>query len=158
MTDKEKKISFSVPGKPRGQGRPRFGNGRAYKKGEDVAYEAEIAKAAKDAAAEAGIALPVTDDERGVSLRVDAYFPVPSSKPKWWKAAALGDRIRPEVKPDLDNVIKAVMDALNGVAWGDDSHVTCLWAAKAYSSQPRLSVALFWQEPAEGKRPDQGGE
>ena len=149
MDKKEKKLIFTVPGKPRGQGRPRFGNGHAYKKGEDTAYEAEIAKAAHDAAAEAGVTLPVSDDERGVSLRVDANFAVPSSKPKWWKLGAYGDRIRPRTKPDMDNIIKAVMDALNGVVWEDDSHVTCLWAFKSYDRQPHLFVSIFWQEPGE---------
>lgn len=49
----------------------------------------------------------------------------------------------------MDNVIKAVMDALNSVAWADDSHVTAIRAIKPYDCQPCLSVSLFWQEPRE---------
>lgn len=35
----------------------------------------------------------------------------------------LEHRIRPTVKPDLDNVAKLIYDALNGVAWYDDNAI-----------------------------------
>jgi Holliday junction resolvase RusA-like endonuclease len=48
--------------------------------------------------------------------------------------------IYPQVKPDLDNVMKAVLDALNGVVYADDSQVINLVATKRYSTDPRVEV------------------
>lgn len=49
------------------------------------------------------------------------------------------------VKPDLDNMIKAIMDALNGVAYKDDCQVVQLMAEKVYtetSDSGRITVEL----------------
>lgn len=51
-------------------------------------------------------------------------------------------RIRPIIKPDTDNIIKAVLDALNGLAYEDDSEVVSVTAKKYYSAEPRVEVAL----------------
>lgn len=40
----------------------------------------------------------------------------------------------PCVKPDLDNLEKAVMDALNGIAWRDDSQIVTKMAQKKYGN------------------------
>ena len=40
--------------------------------------------------------------------------------------------IVPTVKPDSDNVEKAVKDALNGVAWVDDCQVVTTFVTKEY--------------------------
>lgn len=53
-----------------------------------------------------------------VSVRVDIYPKMPSGVPKKL------DRLPAMKKPDADNVLKVVMDALNGVAYDDDKQVT----------------------------------
>ena len=45
-------------------------------------------------------------------------------------------------KPDLDNVAKGVLDALNGVAYVDDTQVVRLLVQKQYSLEPRLVVTV----------------
>ena len=62
------------------------------------------------------------------SVEVRAYFPVPKTWPKWKKAAAHFGMICPTRKPDADNVLKAVLDGLNGVVYKDDAQVfeTCI--------------------------------
>ena len=45
-------------------------------------------------------------------------------------------------KPDADNIAKAVLDALNGLAYTDDSKVTRLVVVKLYGTEPRVEVKL----------------
>lgn len=46
------------------------------------------------------------------------------------------------VRPDLDNLVKLVKDALNGVAYVDDSQVAHLRAEKLYGPTAYTSVAV----------------
>lgn len=56
-------------------------------------------------------------------------------------AAESGD-IRPITKPDADNYIKAIKDALKSVIWRDDSQVVDLHISKYYSDSPRITVEV----------------
>lgn len=49
---------------------------------------------------------------------------------------------RPVVKPDVDNYIKATLDALNGIIWKDDAQIVTLHAAKYYSDHPRIEMEV----------------
>lgn len=46
------------------------------------------------------------------------------------------------IRPDLDNLVKSVMDALNGLVWTDDSLVWKLMAIKSYSDQEHITVII----------------
>jgi Holliday junction resolvase RusA-like endonuclease len=130
-------IYFVVPGAPYGKGRPRAssrgGFVRLYTPAATVAYEGEIARLAEIARADWPVmATPM-------SLRVIAHHPIPVSWPKKKQQAALAGDLIPG-KPDLDNVAKAVLDALNGVIYEDDKQVIRLVAEKRYSFEPRVEV------------------
>ena len=47
-------------------------------------------------------------------------------------------------RPDTDNLVKLVKDALTGVYWKDDSQVQIGGAFKLYSHTPRTEVELLW--------------
>lgn len=47
-------------------------------------------------------------------------------------------------KPDLDKLVRAVLDALTGVAWRDDSQVCLVNARKWYGTVPQLHVRLLF--------------
>ena len=51
-------------------------------------------------------------------------------------------REEPTVKPDLDKLVRAVLDALTGVGYNDDAQVTRLVARKTYGSKPGVFIAL----------------
>lgn len=69
------------------------------------------------------------DDRRSTyALYITTHRPLPDSRPK--RIMAEEDTL----KPDIDNVVKLVMDGLNGAAWVDDSQVIDIHACKA----PRL--------------------
>ena len=50
--------------------------------------------------------------------------------------------ISPTKKPDLDNIAKAILDSLNGIAYKDDSQIVSLLISKKYSDRPRVEIAL----------------
>ncbi len=78
------------------------------------------------------------------SLRLDLKFimPIPKSYSKKKKLSLLNaDHLK---KPDIDNMIKFVMDALNKIFWKDDSQVSCLYATKIYGSKPRTEITITY--------------
>lgn len=68
-------------------------------------------------------------------LHMDIIFNMP--KPKTLK------RLYPDVRPDLDNLAKAVMDACNQAKiWHDDSQVIALTLVKMYSNTPGAKITI----------------
>ncbi len=58
-----------------------------------------------------------------VKAEIKAYYRIPKSDSKNKRQLKLDGKIRPNKKPDVDNIIKAVLDALNGVAYTDDAAI-----------------------------------
>ena len=89
-----------------------------------------------------------TDALRGpltcpVRLTCVIYRAVPKSWSRRKKADAIADKIRPTTKPDLDNLIKGIKDALSGVWYKDDSQVVEYGkVGKWYAEEPRVYVRL----------------
>jgi Holliday junction resolvase RusA-like endonuclease len=136
-------ISLTIPGPPRGKGRPRFARRGAgvttYTDAQTAAYENLVALAYKAAGGdfhETGTAIVV----------VHAMYQIPKSVSKKKRAQMTAWEIHPQTKPDLDNVIKAVLDGLNGVAFRDDAQVTKLIAEKLYDERPRLDVEIYFED------------
>lgn len=80
-----------------------------------------------------------------ILLGVKAYLPMPTSKPKGWKAEALAGLVRPTTKPDLDNLLKHVKDCLTMLRfWGDDKQVVGYLphTGKYYSDRPRWEIEI----------------
>ena len=42
----------------------------------------------------------------------------------------------------MDNYIKSLLDALNGLVWDDDAKIVHLEADKFYSEQPRIEIEV----------------
>ena len=72
------------------------------------------------------------------------YCPIPKSTPKKTAALMRDGKIRHVKRPDVDNIAKSVLDALNGVAFDDDSAVYSLFVAKRYEDDkgPRVMVRI----------------
>jgi len=71
------------------------------------------------------------------------YYPIPSRFNKLQKEKARNGELAPVVKPDLDNCVKGIFDALNKIAWNDDNQVIAASASKLYSDQPRIEIRIF---------------
>jgi Holliday junction resolvase RusA-like endonuclease len=80
--------------------------------------------------------------ENPVALLVHAFKEIPVSWSKTDKAKAEAGYIVPTSKPDGDNYLKAVQDALNEIAWKDDSQVVDARVIKRYSTEPALRVEV----------------
>lgn len=63
------------------------------------------------------------------------YAPVPKSWPKAKREQALDGRLPFMSRPDIDNLVKLVLDALNGTAYEDDAQITGLSAQKVYGRE-----------------------
>ena len=121
-----------------GKGRPRFFGGHAVtpkatreaEKLSRMAYES----AARGAKAHAGIPVRVT---------VEMFSPLPKATPKRTVSEPYLTR------PDLDNVAKLQLDALNGVAYIDDAQVTELRVFKrdrTRDTTKHTEVTVEWED------------
>lgn len=133
-------LSFSLNGAPRGQGRPRAAvrgsHASVYKATPDRKYEDSIRKAA------AKIMDGRDPLEGPVSLSLRFRLPIPKSYNKRVRASMLAGETPPTTKPDLSNMVKAIEDALNGVAFVDDSQVVRSFQTKIYAEQPGVDVRI----------------
>jgi Holliday junction resolvase RusA-like endonuclease len=74
-------------------------------------------------------------------VHIVARMEIPKSWPKKKQAQAENNEISPG-KPDLDNIAKTVLDALNGVCYEDDAQVVILSVTKCYSREPGVMVRV----------------
>lgn len=130
-------IRFTIPGVPVGKGRPRFTrNGHTYTPEKTVAYE-ERARLCWKTQSGHGFSggIPLTAD-------ITAYFPIPKNVSKRKRADMEG--MYHISRPDADNIAKAVLDSINGLAYPDDSAVQLGGVRKLYTNGlPRVEVCIM---------------
>lgn len=80
--------------------------------------------------------------EHPISITIAFYYPIPKSWSKRKKDDANDQGIMPTVKPDLDNCVKGIFDALNGIAWKDDNQVVDLRTMKRYAIEPMIVITI----------------
>ena len=143
-----REIDFIVYGEPRGKGRPRFSNVgnfvKAYTDKETEIYENKVMLSYKEAYKETDCLFP-----KGtyVKMEIDCYFSL--NKGDYGKNGLNKSgrekisRIYCDKKPDIDNVIKSILDGLNGVAYSDDSQVVDISCSKCYTElSPRVEIRM----------------
>lgn len=79
-----------------------------------------------------------------VAFHVTAVMPMPKSMPHRDRADALAGRKLHTSRADIDNIVKLAGDALIGIAFADDAHVSSIRAVKAYGLEPR-TIITWWQ-------------
>lgn len=118
-------MQIFIPGKPQGKGRPRFYHGHAVTPESTRTYEQMIAMLWK--CERYGVS------DKPIAIEITAFYLVPKSWSKKKQAAVYAGEIKPTVKPDIDNIVKIVLDGLNGVAYTDDKQVIQITARKKYT-------------------------
>lgn len=76
--------------------------------------------------------------EKPISMQIEFFFTIPKSWTKKKKESALWHTS----KPDSDNLIKGVKDALNGIAYLDDAQVCSISATKKYSDRAGIMIEI----------------
>lgn len=131
-------MHFEVMGMPQGKARARTGKGFSYTPEKTVLYENLI----KTSFLAADNKKTFFDGEP-VEMYITALFPIPKSTTKKDKERIRNKELFPTKKPDADNIAKVICDALNGVAYHDDTQVVKLEVRKAYTEgEPKVIVAL----------------
>lgn len=123
-------IDFVVYGSPKGKARPRFTkSGAVYTPKATKDYENMIRQSYIGSGG-------ISFGEQAVTIQVVAEF----------ERAKSNKRSFAIIKPDLDNIIKAVLDGLNGIAFNDDKQVVEIRAKKRYCNPggtPALAVRVI---------------
>ena len=117
---------FFVTGRPIPQGSLKFINGHAiHVRAQDLAlWRADIANAARNAQLDIA--------KEGVEVHLTFVM----LKPKTVK------RVEPFVRPDIDKLVRAVLDGLTGVAYEDDQQVVKLTAIKEYGTTEGVWIRI----------------
>lgn len=142
------KIRFTVPGAPRAKGRPRM-LARLVKEGGVFRAIAQVVtpKETRDAEAEIArlgrIAMGNKPPLLGpCRLTIIAVYQVPKSYPPRVRSAAVSGLLFHTAKPDADNVMKLAGDALNGIAFVDDSQCAEAVIRKKFGPMGYTSITV----------------
>ncbi len=129
---------FEVPGKVKGKGRPRVNTTTAIaytptktKEYEELIKQYFILKYRK-----------INPLENRIKVTIQAYFSIPKNTNKTQKEEMLKGNISPTKKPDIDNIAKIVLDALNKLAFKDDNQITKLNLEKIYSEEEKVFIKI----------------
>ena len=107
--------------------------GQVYTPKATKQYESDIRQAFLKQGGESFAGAPVM-------VEIEASYPMPKSWSKRQKDEARGTYC--DRKPDLDNIEKAVLDALNGLTWDDDKAVVILIASKHWADTGGVEITI----------------
>ncbi len=131
-----KKTEIFFPIEPKPKGRPKFTRqGHAYTPKTTLEYETKIKEFYKEQ----------TEDFYDTAIRVRLVFnmAIPKSTSKKKSNLMMTGVIKCTVhNGDADNLAKAVLDALNGLAYEDDCLITKLTIIKKYASDGNVGTEL----------------
>ena len=149
VRETRKTAYFVVDGKPQGKARartfynPKLGRVQSMTPENTVLYENQIKHCYAQQAGARWF------NKEPLAMCITAFYPIPKSTTKKDRQLICSGKLFPTKKPDIDNIAKVICDALNGVAYGDDTQIIKLSILKAYTEeQPRVQV--FIEEIKEG--------
>ena len=142
MDEKWRRAFFTIPGEAVGKGRPKFStrNGfvQAVTPKKTVNFE-NLVRLEYESHCK-GIYF---QQEEALRLSVDVYKGTNKSVSLKKKSQMILGVIRPGKKPDMDNIIKSIQDALNKVAFDDDKQIVEVNVRKFYTDEPpHMSVMI----------------
>lgn len=130
-------IDLIIPGEPQGKQRPRWSPVGTYSPKKTVNYETYIQELF---AIRYPDFIPV---ESVLEMELLIYLTIPASASKKKKFQMESGELRPGKIPDVDNVLKVAMDALEGLAYKNDAKIVTASQEKKYSVRPRLVIYIY---------------
>ena len=141
------RVSFTVMGEATGKGRSKHRNipmengimftkeytpakTRKYERTVRLEYERQV-----------GSVMFAREDALAMSVIV--YKPIPKSTSKIKRRRMLDHELLPAKKPDVSNVIKAIEDGLNKVAYPDDNQIVDQHGEAYYDDHPRVEISIW---------------
>lgn len=132
-------LEFVIPGEAVAKGRPRFARVHGY-------VQSYTPKKTKDYEKKVQIEYNKVAHRKKLSgaikVEIDVIFEPPKSTNKKIKKEMINGEIHHMKKPDADNICKSILDALNGVAYGDDSSIDDIHITKRYGEKSETRVRL----------------
>lgn len=127
------KVKFYINTRPTPKGRPRLGkSGKVYTPNNTKVFE-QICKLS--------YGNRYYFDKEYISIKITFKFKVPKSYSKNKRSEAIEGKIRPSTN-DIDNLIKSVLDGLNGKAWKDDRYIYSIEAEKIFADKDCIEVEI----------------
>ncbi len=131
-------IKVMIKGEPVGKGRPRFTrSGQPYTPEKTKQYENYVKWCYKSQ--NGGIRY---SEDVPLKVSIVALLKIPAATSKKKRADMLARKIKPTKKPDVDNITKIILDALNGLAYYDDKQIVQQYTEKWYSENPCVYVRI----------------
>ena len=129
---------FEVPGKVIGKGRPRLNSytGAVYTPTRTKDYESLVEQYFL-------LKYPRFKALEGrIKVNIIAYFAIPKTTKKSDINEMLENNISPTKKPDIDNIVKVLLDSMNKFAFKDDNQITKLEVEKKYAQEDKVYVKI----------------
>lgn len=133
-------IVFTIPGTPVGKGRPKFARRGAFVTTYTPEKTASYENLVKVKAEEAMVGRELIAG--AVAVTILLFITPPASWSNKKMLQALNHEILPTTKPDIDNVIKGILDAMNEIVWNDDKQVVDVTIRKRYANTARATVEV----------------
>ena len=77
-----------------------------------------------------------------ISINIIAYLKIPQSTSKTKIQEMLENKISPTKKPDVDNIAKSILDALNGLVFEDDNQVSKISVEKRFALEEKAVIEV----------------
>ena len=129
---------FEVPGKVIGKGRPRLNSytGVVYTPTKTKDYESLVEQYFL-------LKYPRFKTLEGrIRVSIIAYFSIPKATKKSDINEMLENNISPTKKPDIDNIVKVVLDSMNKFAFKDDNQITKIEVEKKYALEDKIYIKI----------------
>lgn len=123
-------INIFYPVKPKSAPRPRVTKNGTYNNADYTKWKNGLKLLAKTKCKK-----PL---EGAIFMKIEYFYNIPKS----WNKAKKENAKWHTFKPDIDNLQKSVLDALNGIAYIDDSQVCYIQARKKYADIDGVKIEI----------------